>query len=86
MSNIRFLARQGLALHGMHYDAGLTSDSIGGERETLCNCCFYKKNKIPNIDAWLQKSRDRFTSPEIQNELLQIMALSVLRQILFYYG
>ena len=45
-----------------------------------------RKNKIPNIDAWLQKSRDRFTSPEIQNELLQIMALSVLRQILFYYG
>ena len=47
MSNIRFLARQGLALHGMHYDAGLTSDSIGGERETLCNCCFYEKTRYP---------------------------------------
>ena len=40
-----------------------------------------RKNEISNLDAWLQKSRDRFTCPEIQNEFLQIMAHSVLRNI-----
>ena len=82
MSNIRFLARQGLALRGAHYDADMTSDSIGGERESnFMRLLLLRKNEIPNLDAWLQKSRDRFTCPEIQNEFLQIMAHSVLRNI-----
>ena len=82
MSNIRFLARQGLALRGAHYDADMTSDSIGGERESnFMQLLLLRKNEIPNLDAWLQKSRDRFTCPEIQNEFLQIMAHSVLRNI-----
>ena len=82
MSHIRFLARQGLALRGAHYDADMTSDSIGGERESnFMQLLLLRKNEIPNLDAWLQKSRDRFTCPEIQNEFLQIMAHSVLRNI-----
>ena len=36
---------------------------------------------MPGFDTWLQKSRDRFISPEIQNELLHIMGLSVLRKL-----
>ena len=58
MSNIRFLARQGLALRGgTHYDADMTSDSIGGERESnFMQLLLLRKNEIPNLDAWLQKS------------------------------
>ncbi|KAL5506665.1 hypothetical protein EMCRGX_G008377 [Ephydatia muelleri] len=75
MSNIRFLAWQGLALRGAHYDADMTSDSIGGERESnFMQLLLLRKNEM-------QKSRDRFTCPEIQNEFLQIMAHSVLRNI-----
>eukprot|EP00731_Ephydatia_muelleri_P014282 Em0008g2a len=60
----------------------MTSDSIGGERESnFMRLLLLRKNEIPNLDAWLQKSRDRFTCPEIQNEFLQIMAHSVLRNI-----
>ena len=69
-----------MALRGAHYDADMTSDSIGGERESnFMQLLLLRKNEIPNLDAWLQKSRDRFTCPEIQNEFLQIMAHSVLR-------
>ena len=76
------LSAQGLALGGAHYDADMTSDSIGGERESnFMQLLLLRKNEIPNLDAWLQKSRDRFTCPEIQNEFQQIMAHSVLRNI-----
>ena len=38
MSNIRFLARQGLALRGAHYDADMTSDS--NAPINACYCMF----------------------------------------------
>ena len=31
-----------------------------------------------NLDAWLHRSQDRFTSPTIQNEMLEIMATAIL--------
>ena len=36
---------------------------------------------VPGFDTWLKKSWDRFICPEIQNELLQIMRLWVLRKV-----
>ena len=35
----------------------------------------------PQLFKWMEKSQDRFTSPEIQNEILSIMALHILREI-----
>ena len=35
----------------------------------------------PSILRWLKKSRDKFTSPDIQNEILAIMGKSILRDI-----
>jgi len=34
------------------------------------------------INDWLKKKSDKYTSPEIQNELLKIMAISVLCQVI----
>ena len=35
----------------------------------------------PEIIEWLRKRDEKYTSPEIQNELLQAMALGMMRQI-----
>jgi len=33
------------------------------------------------VQQWLQRKANKYTSPEIQNEMLQIMALKVLREM-----
>ena len=35
----------------------------------------------PEIIEWLRKRDEKYTSPEIQNELLETMALGMMRQI-----
>ena len=70
LQNIRFLGRQGIALRG-HND--LESNFI-----QLLNLRACEDQKIVN---WLKKKSDKYTSPEIQNEMLQIMALEILRDI-----
>ena len=39
------------------------------------------KEDVPVLNTWLQKLQDRFTSPSIQNELLEIMANMILRKV-----
>ena len=34
-----------------------------------------------NIELWIQKKTDKYTSHDIQNEILDLMAISVLREI-----
>lgn len=38
------------------------------------------KDDVPNLGAWLEKSQDQFTSPAIQNEMLEIMATTMYPQ------
>ena len=35
----------------------------------------------PGLFDWMKQSQAKFTSPDIQNEMLSIMALTILRQI-----
>jgi len=35
----------------------------------------------PKLLKWMDKSQDKFTSPDIQNEILSIMAQSILQDI-----
>ncbi|XP_053398113.1 zinc finger MYM-type protein 1-like [Mercenaria mercenaria] len=70
LRSIRFLARQGLALRG-HDDN---------------NSNFIQLLKLhgqadDSILTWLEKKTDKFTSGDIQNEILQIMALGILRRV-----
>ena len=72
LSNLRFLARQGLPLRG-HDD------------ETESN--FYQLPKLrgedyPRIESWLKKKTDKYTSSDIQNEILKLMAMRVLRELI----
>ena len=70
LSNIRYLARQALPLRG------------DWNTETMCeeNSNFHQLLKLraqenPEIIEWLQKRDEKYTSPEIQNEMLEAMAL-----------
>ena len=67
VSNIRFLARQGLALHG--------------HDETNSNFCAIAEDN-PLLDKWLKRTWRKFTSHENQNEFLELMSHSVLRTII----
>ena len=70
LQNIRFLSRQGIAFRG-HND--LESNFIQLLNLRACD--------DPKLVDWLKKKSDKYTSPDIQNEVLQIMALEILRDI-----
>ena len=71
LSNIRFLARQSIAIRG------------DGDEE---NSNFIQLFKLrgeddPKFTKWLEKKTDKYVSADIQNELLKVMGLQVLRDI-----
>ena len=73
LTNMQFLARQGLALQ-----------RNGSE----CNSNFtqlihLRRNECAGIDvnAWLDRRANKYTSPEVQNECLQFMSLHILRKV-----
>ncbi len=69
LSCIRYLSRQGLALRGNgHENDGNLIQLLKLEGDQL------------TID-WLQRKCNKYTSHEIQNELLKLMAVHVLRSI-----
>ena len=69
--NIRFLARQGIALRG----DGDESNS------NFVQLLHLRAIDQPQLNAWLERKTDKYTSPQIQNELLIVMATAVLRKI-----
>lgn len=72
LSNARFLARQGLQFRGH-----------GDEKDSnFLQLMNLRAEDDPRIVDWLERKTDKYTSPEIQNEVLKIMALSVLRNII----
>lgn len=73
LSTIRFLARQGLALRGHHEDI----DSLDGN---LYKLLLLRAEDCPQLKSWVQ--RKEYTSPEIVNEIINLMGNTVLREIL----
>ena len=72
MSSVKYLARQGLAFRG----SGDESDS------NFLQLLMLKAENYPKLKIWLQKKSNKYTSPDIQNELLKVMALHVLRDVI----
>jgi len=68
---IRFLARQGLPLR----DIGGDSDS------NLMQLLYLQCIDCPELSVWLRKKTDKYISHDIQNEMMRIMAMQILRQI-----
>ena len=71
LQNIRFLARQGLPLRGENDEC----DS------NFIQLLHLRGDDHEGIDAWLSKKTNKYTSPDIQNECLQLMALHILREV-----
>ena len=69
--NIRFLSRQGMALRG----DGDESDS------NFIQLMHLRSLDDSTVSDMLKKKTDKYTSPQIQNELLSIMSLNILRKI-----
>ena len=73
LCTLPFIVRQGLPLHRNHvnHDSGEFNSNFM-QQINLC------AQDVPVLNAWLQRSHVRFTSPMIQNEMLEIMATNVL--------
>ena len=68
--NLQFLSRQGLPLRG--------HDS---EDSNFIQLLRLRGNDKPCVSEWLNKKADKYTSPEIQNEILALMSHMILRKI-----
>ena len=71
LANLKFLARQGLPLRG----DGDDSDS------NFIQLLKLRARDDKPLAAWLEKKTDKYLSHDMQNELLQVMALSILRDV-----
>ena len=71
LSNIRFLACQGCVIRGDHDE----SDSNFTQLLKL------REEDDPKLSHWMKRKSNKFTSAEMQNKMLEIMALKVLRDI-----
>ena len=71
LSSMRFLTRQGLPLRG----DGNEADS------NFLQLLRLRGEDSPEMLDWIKKKTGKYTSAEIQNEILKLMALEVLRKI-----
>ena len=68
LQNVHFLARQGLPLRG-HGD---------GNDSNFMQLLHLRAIDTPAVLTWMGKKADKYTSSDIQNECLQIMALTIV--------
>ena len=72
LENVRYLARQNIPFRG-HDEKNSNFDQL----------LLLRSSENDKILEWLEKkNKDKFTSHEIQNELIEIMAMVVLRKII----
>ena len=72
LSNVHFLARQGLALRG----GGDESDSNFTQLLKL------RAENDKRIKEWMKKKTDKNVSHDMQNEMLKVMSLQVSHKII----
>lgn len=76
LSNIRFLGRQSLPFRGS-WDTSTKSE----ENSNFHNLLKLRSEDDVALAEWMKRTGDRYTSPQIQNELIEVEALSLLRKI-----
>ena len=72
MASLRFLARQGLAIRG---------DSSGERDGNFSQLMVLLQSSDGTLKGFLAKKRDKYTCHDVQNELLQIKANRIVRDI-----
>ena len=72
LSNVRFLARQALPLRG----------DGDGANSNFNQLYLLKENDHPILQQWRkEKKTDKYTHNIIQNEMMKVMALQILKEI-----
>ena len=71
LKNIKFLARQGLALRG-------DGDEFNSNFIQLLHLTGFPG---VNIKDWLDRKANKYTSPEVQNECVQLRTLHILGEL-----
>ena len=72
VENVKFLARQGLPLRGDESEENSNFNQLNKKDA--------KYDKI--FQDWLEKKTQKYTSHDIQNEIIEIMAHKILRTII----
>ena len=73
LSNVKFLAHQSLPLRG----AGDDCDS------NFTQLYLLREEDNPILKAWCTKKQNKYVHHEIQNEMMKVMALKILREIAY---
>ena len=72
LSNVRFLAQQALPLRG---------DKAGEINSNFNQLYYLRAEDNPFLNDWMKRRGDKYTSKDIQNEMIKVMALQVLREL-----
>ena len=72
LSNIRFLARQAIPMRG---------DGKGEPNSNSNQLYFLRGEDNPFLLEWITRKGNKYTSHDIQDEMIKVMALKVLRDI-----
>ena len=76
LQNIRYLARQALPLRG-----NWSQDEKCEINSNFHQLLLLRSEDDQALTTWLEKKTNRFISPAVQNEMLEVMALEILRDI-----
>ena len=71
VSSIRFLSRQGMTFRGDRNE----------EDSNFLQLLRLKAEDDPDLLEWLKQKTNKYTSHEIQNDIIKVMAINVLRSI-----
>ena len=70
ISSVKYLAENGLALRG--------KNNLEGNYNSLL---LLRSEDDPLLKNWLERSHRNYSSPQIQNEILQLMSNEIINQI-----
>ncbi len=70
LSSLQYLARQGIAIRG-HPD----------EESNFYQLLKLRARDNTKLHSWLQRKTNKYTSHDIQNEILKVMSLHILRDV-----
>ena len=71
LSNARFLSRQGLAFRG----------DVEESDSNFMQLIYLRSEDNPKLVDWVHQKTDKYTSHDMQNEMVKVMALRILREI-----
>ena len=71
LSNARFLSRQGLAFRS----------DVDESDSSFMRLIYIRSEDNPKLVDWVHQKTDKYTSYDMQNEMVKVMALRILREI-----